>query len=275
MTDATTDLLVEVDATGVMLMTMNRPDKMNSFSEAMRAQLLEALQRASHDDAIRAVVLTGAGRAFCAGADVSAIGRRQDSGYAAPTTSRHDRMERLGGPIGSVSIATAFAECDVPIIAAVNGPAAGAGFSLACCCDLRFVGESARMGPIFILRGVVSDYGGAYWLPRIVGTARAYEMFYEGKPVSSERTLAIGLAQRVVADEQLLPETLAYARQLAAGPPAATTATRRLIRASLDLPLSQFLELEWGYQAVALRSKDAAEGFRSFLEKRPPQFTGE
>ena len=267
--DGERELLVEVDQHGVMLATFNRPEQMNALSAALTAQLLDALQRASQDDAVKALVLTGTGRAFCAGAEVSAD-RSPVSGGTGP--NRHHRLDHRGT---SAATAEAFAGCDVPVIAAINGPAVGAGFGIACCCDIRLMASSARIGSIFIKRGLAADYGASYWLPRIVGAAQAYEVFYDGSPMSAERALEIGLAHRVINDEALLDEALGYARKIAAGPPLAYTYIRRLIQRSSELTLHDFLELEWSYQSNLLVTDDAAEGFASFLERREPAFTGQ
>ena len=169
----------------------------------------------------------------------------------------------------------AFAACEVPIIAAINGPAAGAGFGIATCCDIRFMAESARIGSIFIKRGLASDYGAAYWLPRIVGMARAYEIMYDGNLLTAERCLEFGLANRVVPDDELLSETQAYARTIAQGPPLAYTTLRRMLMRATDMELPEFSEYEWTNQAMLLSTKDNREGFQAFVEKRDAKFTGE
>ena len=267
------EVLIEVDDHGVMLATFNRPEQMNALNAGLTAGLLDALDRASRDDGIRALVLTGNGRAFCAGAEITAAsnpasGSANGAGTPPP---RHARLDHFGG---SGRTAEAFANCDVPVIAAINGATAGAGFGIALCCDLRFVANSARLGPIFIKRGVASDYGVAYWLPKVVGAGRAYELMYDGDVIDAGRALAIGLANRIIPDEQLLDEALGYARKIAAGPPLATTYVRRLLRRSWDMPQHEFLELEWTYQAALLRTADAREGFTSFVEQRAPRFEG-
>ena len=264
------DLIVEVDDQGVMLASFNRPEQMNALSGSMRGALRDAIRQASADDAVRALVLTGTGRAFCAGAEVSASST--PAGGSSETPSRHARLDHRGS---SGVMVEEFAACDVPVIAAINGPAVGAGFGIACCCDIRIMAESARIGSIFIRRGLAADYGASYWLPRIVGTARAYEVFFDGNPMPAGRALEIGLVHRVVNDEALLDETLEYARDIAAGPPLAYTYIRRLIQRAGEMPLHDFVELEWSYQTNLLRTGDATEGFRSFLERRPPAFTGE
>jgi 2-(1,2-epoxy-1,2-dihydrophenyl)acetyl-CoA isomerase len=263
------EVVIELDEHGVLLATFNRPEQMNALNAGLGEGLLAALDRASRDDDVRALVLTGNGRAFCAGAEITAAS--DPSRGASGPVPRHARLDHLGG---SGRTAEAFANCDVPVIAAINGATAGAGFGIALCCDLRFVAQGARLGPIFIKRGVASDYGVAYWLPRIVGAGRAYELMYDGDLIDADRALAIGLANRVVPDDRLLDETLAYARKIAAGPPLGTTELRRLLRRSWDMPLRDFLELEWTAQAALLRTADAREGFTSFVEQRAPHFEG-
>ena len=174
----------------------------------------------------------------------------------------------------SGELAEAFARCDVPIIAAVNGAAVGAGFGLALCCDVRFLGASARMGSVFVKRGLAADYGAAWWLPRIVGHARAIELLYSGDLLDAERCLELGLASEVVPDGELLPRALEYAHAIAAGPPLAYTGVRRMLMRATELPMSHFLEYEWTTQLSLLGSEDASEGFRSFLERRDPHFRG-
>ena len=271
---------IEVEVTdGVMVATLNRPEKMNSLSAELTAGLLAAVNRASEDDDVRVMVLTGEGRAFCAGAEVSSdrapAGGANSNGNgtgAAPERSRHDRMNFQAG---SAEVAEAFARCDVPIIGGINGVAAGGGFGIALCCDVRIFAESARIGSIFIKRGIAADYGAAYWLPRIVGVSKAFELFYDGNLRSSAEALELGLANRVVPDEDFRDEVMAFACQIAAGPPMGYTAIRRLILDSVDnLDRELFLDREWAVQAALLKSGDAGEGFKSFLERREPQFSG-
>jgi 2-(1,2-epoxy-1,2-dihydrophenyl)acetyl-CoA isomerase len=262
------ELHVEIQD-GVMLVTIDRPEAMNALSDAVSSGLLDAVDRANREDDVRAVVLTGVGRAFCAGAEISADrdpARRQ--GDTPPRAQRMDWMSRSGRTV------EAFRHCDVPIIAAVNGAAAGAGFGIALCCDVRFAAESARLGPIFIKRGLSTDFGVAYWLPRIVGQARAFEIIYEGDLLDSARALEAGLVNRVYPDDRLLDETLAFAGRIAQGPPLAYTAVRRLLHHSVDTGMRAFLEQEWTAQATLLRTADAAEGFAAFREKRKPEFHG-
>ncbi|MDA0366080.1 MAG: enoyl-CoA hydratase-related protein [Chloroflexi bacterium] len=265
------DVLIEVDTHGVMLVTLNRPERMNSLSGDLISGVMGAIDRASKDDDVRALVLTGNGRAFCAGAEVS----ENSNPSAGGGRQKPPRNVQLDHFSSSGRMAEAFANCDVPVIGAINGVAAGGGFGIAMCMDVRFMAESARIGTIFIKRGIAADYGLAYWLPRLVGPAKAYELIYDGNLIDAARCLELGLANRVYPDEQLLEETLAYARRIAAGPPLAYTYVRRLMRRSLDQNLHDSLELEWTYQSSLLRTGDAREGFASFLERREPKFSGE
>ncbi len=272
------DVEVEV-SDGILVATLNRPEKMNSLSADLNSGLRGALQRASEDDDVRVMVLTGAGRAFCAGAEVTQerapAGVDNASGNGTGTPPARSRHARMNFQAGSAETAQAFARCDVPVIGAINGVAAGGGFGIALCCDVRIFAESARIGSIFIKRGVAADYGAAYWLPRIVGVSKAFELFYDGNVVDSARALELGLANRVVPDDQFMDEVMAYAAQIAAGPPMGYTGVRRLVLDSVDaIDRSVFLDREWAIQTELLRSNDASEGFRSFLDRREPEFTG-
>lgn len=249
---------------GVLVATLNEPDKMNALTPGIRAGLFEAVERANSDDDVRVLVITGAGRGFCAGADVN---KRRGGEFE----DRQARMDQTGV---SGRVVTAFASCEVPIIAAVNGAAAGAGFGLATCCDIRIMAKSARMGSIFIKRGLASDFGAVYWLPRIVGVARAYELIYSGELLDADKCLAMGLATRVVDDDALLDETLGYARMIADGPPLAYTAVRRMMQRAQYMPVAEFAEYEWTHQRQLLTTNDVVEGFKAFAERRPPKFAG-
>jgi 2-(1,2-epoxy-1,2-dihydrophenyl)acetyl-CoA isomerase len=259
-------VITELNA-GVLSVTLNEPDTMNALSAGISGGLSNAVARANADDDVRVLLLTGTGRAFCAGAAVGAMA----SGAAGGEPSRHQRLDSLGGSARHVE---AFANCDVPIIAAVNGAAVGAGFGIATSCDIRLLGASARMGSIFIKRGLASDYGVAYWLPRIVGAGRAMEIMYSGELLDAEQCLAIGLANKVFADDVLLEEAQKYARMIAEGPPLAYTLLRRMMQKTHDLPMAEFAEYEWTNQKLLLATNDVKEGFTSFIERRPAKFQG-
>ena len=268
------DIEIEI-SNGVMVATLNRPEKMNALSAELISDLLDAIHEASANDDVRVMVLTGEGRAFCAGAEVTSERSPVANGVTGSDTQLESRYDRMNPRYGSAKMTQAFADCDVPIIGAISGAAAGAGFGIALCCDIRIFAESARIGSIFIKRGLASDYGATYWLPRIVGVAKAFEIFYDGNMLDSSRALALGLANRVVPDEEFMDEVMSCARQIAAGPPIAYTSLRRLVQDSVNsINRDLFLDREWSAQAALLRTSDASEGFNSFLERRAPQFTG-
>ncbi len=253
---------------GVLTVTLNEPDTMNSLTPGISEGLEAAVQRASDDEDVRVMLLTGTGRAFCAGAAVGSIASGDRQG------AKPSRKQRLYPHGGSARNVAAFANCDVPIIAAVNGAAVGAGFGIATSCDIRLLGESARMGSIFIKRGLASDYGVAYWLPRLVGTGRALDIMYSGELLNAEQCLAIGLANKVFPDDQLMVEARKYAQMIADGPPLAYTILRRMAGKAHDMTITEFAEYEWANQKLLLGSSDVKEGFTSFIERRPAKFTG-
>lgn len=202
-----------------MLVTINRPEVMNALSVEMMTLLEEAVGEASERDDVRAMVLTGEGRGFCAGAEIGgASGDGSGDGSEPP---RHQRFDHRGS---STRLAMAFSESDVPIIGAINGPAVGAGFGIALCCDVRLIADTAGMGSIFIKRGLAADYGAAYWLPRLVGISKAHELFYSGDLLTAEECVEWGIANRVVPAGQLVDEVPAYGRMIANGPPRGTPA---------------------------------------------------
>jgi 2-(1,2-epoxy-1,2-dihydrophenyl)acetyl-CoA isomerase len=265
------ELLRELTDEGVLVLTLNRPETMNSMNGAISQGLMAACQETKGNDAIRVIVITGTGRGFCSGADLSSGG---------PVRSEYEGTD--GGPgrsarankLGPGTLVEAMADADVPIVGAINGAAAGAGFGLALCCDVRIASENARLGSVFIKRGVGPDYGTSFWLPRIVGQAKAYELLYSGDLLDAQAALAIGLVNKVVPHDSLMEETLAYARMVASGPPLAYTYTRRAALRSLGNDLRTQLELEWANQTELLGTSDAREGFRAFLERRAPVFKG-
>ncbi len=261
------DVLRELTDDGVLLITLNRPDKLNALGGGIPEGISNAVGEARVNDAIKVIVFTGAGRGFCAGADLSTGGPAgsgpSDPGRAAIVDKR--------GPADTIE---ALANSNVPLIGAINGPAAGAGFGFSLCMDIRIASDQARMGTIFIKRGVGPDWGTSYWLPKLVGIPKAFEMLYSGELLSAEEALKIGLVNRVVPHDSLLEEAMSYARMIAAGPPIAYTYTRRSIVQGSQNNLEQQLVLEWTQQLEVLKTKDASEGFKAFLEKRAPKFRG-
>ena len=242
------------------VITLNRPDRMNALDRPALEALVAALRAAGDDPDCRALLITGEGRAFCAGADLSLVEPGADLG---------EMIERSWNPL-----ARALHEVRVPTIAAVNGVAAGAGASLALGCDIVLAARSARFVQAFARIGLIPDCGGTYHLPRLIGEARARAVAMLAEPVGAEQAEQWGMIWRAVDDAALLPEAEALAAKLAAGPTQAYLLTRRAIAAAAGNTLHQQLEVERDLQRAAGRTADFAEGTRAFLEKRPPVFTG-
>jgi 2-(1,2-epoxy-1,2-dihydrophenyl)acetyl-CoA isomerase len=265
-TDAPAEtVLLEVDAdAGVATITLNRPEALNSLTVPMKQALLAAWRRVERDAAVRAVILTGAGRGFCAGQDL------------------RERLQPDAAPLGVEvrerynPIIRAMRGLPKPIIAAVNGVAAGAGASLAMAADLRIASESASFTLAFGKVGLVPDSGATWFLPRLVGETKAMELALLGDPVPAADALRLGLVGRVVAAEDLATEASAVAARLAAGAPRAIALTKRALGTTWDRDLDGALDYEAHLQDMAGRTKDHdADGLAAFVEKRPPSFTGE
>ncbi|HEX3209121.1 MAG TPA: 2-(1,2-epoxy-1,2-dihydrophenyl)acetyl-CoA isomerase PaaG [Geminicoccaceae bacterium] len=250
---------------GVATITLNRPDKLNAINEVMQAELAGALDRLEADATIRALLLTGAGRAFSAGQDLT--DRVMGEGDAPPDLG--DTLDRLHNPL-----IRRLRRLERPIVCAVNGIAAGAGANLALACDLVLAARSAKFIQAFCRLGLVPDSGGTYVLPRLVGAARAMGLALLGEPLTAEQAAAWGLIWRVVDDEQLMPEASALARRLATQPTKGLGLTKRALNASAANTLGEQLDLERDLQREAGRTRDYREGVRAFLEKRSPKFEG-
>jgi 2-(1,2-epoxy-1,2-dihydrophenyl)acetyl-CoA isomerase len=257
-------VLVEVDAeTGLATLTLNRPDALNALTVPMKQELLAALRRVERDAAVRAVILTGAGRAFCAGQDLR---ERLQPGAAPLGVEVRERYN---------PIIRAMRALPKPIVAAINGVAAGAGASLAMASDLRVASEAASFALAFGRVGLVPDSGATWFLPRLVGGTRAAELALLGDPMSAADALRLGLVGRVVPAEQLATEARSVAARLAAGAPRAIALTKRALNATWERDLDAALDYEAQLQDIAGRTKDHAEGLAAFMEKRQPRFTGE
>lgn len=263
MTEGGTVLVEQVD--GVCRITLNRPDKLNAFNAAMHTALYTVLEAAGRDEAVRAVLLTGAGRAFCAGQD---LGDR-DPGMSGEAPDLGATLERTYNPL--IRLLRAL---DKPVVCAVNGVAAGAGASLALACDIVLAARSARFIQAFCRIGLVPDSGATWTLPHLVGEARAKGLALTGMPLAAETAADWGLIWGVVADGLLMDEARTLAADLAAGPTVGLGLTKRAIQAAGGNSLDAQLDLERDLQREAGASTDYAEGVSAFLEKRTPSFTG-
>ena len=257
----TDGLRVEVDG-AVAILTLDRPEALNALTVPMKVALREALEAIAADGSVRAVILTGAGRAFCAGQDLA---EREQPDAAPLEVEVRDRYNPIIRAIRSMG---------QPVIAAVNGVAAGAGASLAFACDLRICAEEARFVLAFGRIGLVPDSGATWFLPRLVGLAKAAELALAGDQVDASEALRLGLVSRVVPGERLLVEARALAERIAEGAPLATALTKFALARSATITLDEALEDEAKLQGIAGASSDHAEGLAAFREKRPPRFTG-
>lgn len=263
MTECGTVLVEQVD--GVCRITLNRPDKLNAFNGAMHTAFYAALDAAGRDEAVRAVLLTGAGRAFCAGQD---LGDRDPANQAsAPDLGA--MLDRTYNPL-----IRRLRSLDKPVVCAVNGVAAGAGASLALACDIVLAARSARFIQAFCRIGLVPDSGATWTLPHLIGEARAKGLALTGMPLAAQTAADWGLIWGVVADGLLLDEARTLAAELAEGPTVGLGLTKRAIQAAGGNSLDAQLDLERDLQREAGRSADYAEGVTAFLEKRSPAFTG-
>ncbi len=252
----------------VALVTLNRPDRLNAISRALHLEMLAVCQELRHDDGVRAIVWTGAGRGFCSGVDLLGGGVRPEA-----TTSRAERLDEHGW-VGDQAMA--IYHVDKPMIAAVNGPAAGAGMSLALGCDLRVGSAQTRFKTVFLERSLSPDSGMSFFLPRIVGYARAADLIFTSRYVEGEEAYRIGLLDRFVPHERLLDEALALAGQIAFWPPLAMQSAKRVLQHNLEAGLDAALRYETAGLGYARRAPhDVAEARASFVERRPPHFTGE
>jgi 2-(1,2-epoxy-1,2-dihydrophenyl)acetyl-CoA isomerase len=259
------DFIISETAGGVMKITLNRPEVLNSFNLQMARELRTVLDCARADKSVRAVVLTGAGRAFCAGQDLSEV-PPPDSGVALD----------LGATVRATynPVIRAIRKLDLPVICAVNGVAAGAGANIAIACDLVLAAENASFIQSFAKVGLVPDSGGTFFLPRIVGLARATALMMTGERISAVRANEIGIVYRVTSPDTLLQETMVLAAEMASMPTRGLALTKRALNASMTNDLEAQLDFEADLQGEAGETSDFLEGVTAFLEKRKPVFTG-
>ena len=253
------------EADGILTITLNRPDRLNAFIGHMRRDLAEALEHAGSDRNVRVVILTGAGRAFCAGGDIA---------FMAELMQRRDAEEfsRILGAGRRVILA--IRQMTKPVIAAINGPASGAGCNLALACDLRIAANTATFSQSFAKVGLHPDWGGTYFLPRLVTPNKACELFFLGESIDASEALRLGIVNQVVAPEELEATTLELAQRLRVAPPIALAAAKHAVYLSQTAELEEMLRYETEAQLRCFDSDDGHEGVQAFLEKREPRFTG-
>jgi enoyl-CoA hydratase/carnithine racemase len=259
------DLLLEKDGY-IATITLNLPEKLNALSRKMTSSLVQAVDEIARDDNIRVVILTGAGRGFCSGADVSAMLPRADPS----AVSRFMRAQVMGWP---------FFDClprlDKPVIAAINGPCVGGGFSLALSCDVRIASEIARFGAAQLARGLVPDYGMTYYLPLVIGVSRALELMFSGELIGAVEAERLGIVSRVVPGDQLMKVVRELAAKIAKQAPVPIGLTKRMVWRGLFDNLNRQIDLETWAQQLCFQTEDHKESVRAFLEKRPlPEFKG-
>ncbi len=249
----------------IATITLNRPEKLNAIGGPMREEIAFALQQIEQAHDLRVVILTGAGRGFCAGGDIDNLKKLREENNEAAFQDILTKGKGVSRLIRSMS---------KPVIAAVNGPCAGAGFSLALSCDIRIASEKASFGPSFARIGLHPDWGGSWLLPRLIGTARSCELVFTGSMVSASEAERIGLANRVVAHDDLLTTVVKVAEGMGRNPPGVLSLAKRSIYQSLSTDFEAAMEFETAAQMECFRSEDFLEGVTAFIEKRSPEFKG-
>jgi enoyl-CoA hydratase/carnithine racemase len=271
-TERTHEVLYDV-SDRIATITLNRPERMNTISRTMLTQLSQRLLEADRDPEVRAVILTGSGRAFCAGLDlVSATAKTATGADGEPAIGANDSV-----PV-SLDLRTApptvLFNMDKPTLCAINGAAAGYGMDTALGCDIRLMAESAKLAPAFVKRGIVPESGGTWFLPRLIGWSRAAEIIFTGRTLTAAQSLELGLATYVVPDAELLPRARAIATEIALNAPLAVQSAKRLMRMGLAESFDEHVHHVYLQFLALIRTEDSREGMVSFLEKRPPDFKG-
>ena len=259
--------LLEAIKDGVALLTLNRPERLNALSGPMLDAMLEALPRLADDPSVGVVVITGAGRGFCAGGDVKAMAEGQELGGVTLEEKAQSLRSRM-------EVSRWLHEMPKPTIAMVRGAAAGAGLSIALACDLRVASDTARFGTAFARVGYSGDFGGSWFLTQLVGTAKARELYYTAELIDASQAQALGLVNRVVPDARLEDETMTLARKLANGPRVALRYMKRNMNAAEENSLKDHLDLEAWHHTRTGMTEDHREAAKAFVEKREPTFKG-
>ena len=263
---AATAHLLETRKGPIATLTMNRPHRLNALDQHLVTELNDALSRVSNDSSVHVVILTGAGRAFCAGGDLAVIGK----GRATEDDTEIAPILRAG-----MQAVLRIRTMPQPVIAAVNGPAAGAGMNLALAADIRIATEEAVFGQNFANVGLFPDYGGTYLLPKLIGASKAAELFYTGEMIDANTALRLGIVNHVFSADRFPAEVEKLAAKIATGPQIAIRAVKQTIFAREERELAEAMEREVEHQLKCFHSQDCAEGIRAFMEKRPPIFREE
>ena len=263
-----TDFIQYTQDGPVVTLTMSEPERRNPLTgNSAVPDFLAAIDRIHNDRSARAVILTGAGTAFSSGGDIRDM-QRQSSGAVPGMQIRQEYRT------GIQRLPLALFNLEVPVIAAINGPAIGAGLDLACMCDIRVASESAKFAESFVKLGIIPGDGGAWLLPRLIGLSRASELSYTGEVIGAQQAAEWGLVSRVVPADRLLPTAMEIAQRIAANPPHAVRLTKRLLREAMHTRLDTLLEMAAAFQALSHQTEDHKEAVSAFLEKRVPQFKG-
>ena len=261
---ATSDIILVDISENIATVTLNRPEKLNALSGEMMQGLVPVIEGLAEEKDVRCVVVTGAGRGFCAGGDIAGMA----SGETLPNENPVARLRRLE------ETSRLLHEMPKPTIAMVNGPAAGAGLSIARACDIRIAGESARFGTAFVRIGFSGDYGGTWMLQRLVGPAKARELYFTGDLIDAREAERIGMVNRVVPDDELAAETRSLAERIAKGPPIALARMKQNMNLGLASDFSTLLDAEAEGMIMTGTTEDHREAAKAFLEKRPATFHG-
>ncbi|MFT7243354.1 MAG: 2-(1,2-epoxy-1,2-dihydrophenyl)acetyl-CoA isomerase [Candidatus Azotimanducaceae bacterium] len=267
------DLLEKIE-NGVAVLTMNRPESLNALSAGMMADLSEAVPRLAEDPAVKVIVLTGAGRGFCAGGDVKGMANRNEdpsgSNTKGPTIEQKAQSLRKGMEVSRI-----LYQCSKPTIAMMRGPAAGAGLSLGLACDMRVASKTIRFTTAFVNVGASGDYGGSYFLTKLVGGAKARELYFTGRKIESDEALQLGIVNHLVEDDALEAKTMELANQIARGPTVALQYMKQNLNAAETGTLEQVFDMEASAMVRTMMTDDHKEAARAFVEKRAPNFSGE
>ncbi len=262
----TEELLVEQDGY-VLTLTLNRPDTLNAISTPMLGELTEKLKEANRDSSVRVIILTGAGRGFCSGLDLKASRERRESGSDGEKPPQQ-LFDLYGNPI------TVMWNIDKPVIAAINGPAAGYGMDMTLIADIRLMADNAKLAALMVKRNVVPESGGTWLLPRLIGWGKAAEIFYRGRVLNAQESLDMGLVNAVLPQDELLATAKQWAEDIAANAPMAVQTTKRMMRMGMDETFDTAVEHLMMHFRGLTQMEDFRESLRAFGEKREPKFTG-